>query len=181
MLFTLRFSLCLLFTAPAAVYAQSPSAKIPTVIIGDQEWTTENCSVRTPKSFYYNNDSTTDRHYGLLYYYSNAVAATPPGFHLPTMDEWWQLITYLGGPEKAGARMMAGGDSGLNLPYAGYKSANISPEDMFAFIDHYAFYWTATTDGEQTAYGVHIDNKNVIEIEAYRRANGFSVRYIKNK
>jgi uncharacterized protein (TIGR02145 family) len=179
-IFTLSLFLQVIASTRQQYYYEHP-AEIPTVKIGEQEWTTMNWSYKTPKSFFYNNDSTLDAKYGRLYYYSNAVGATPPGFHLPTMEEWWQLITYLGGDNTAGKRMMEGGDSGLNLPFAGYKSANISDEDLYGFIDYYAFYWTATQDGEQTAYAVHIDNKYVIKIESYRRANAFSVRYIKNK
>lgn len=166
------------------LFAETPQPKvenISTIKIGNQEWTTENWNLKTPKSFYYNNDSISWAKYGRLYYFSNAMAATPPGFHLPTLDDWWELINFLGGPNAAGAKMMIGGESGLNLPFAGYKSANISDEDLYGFIDHYAFYWTSTQDGEQTAFAIHIDNHNVIEIESYRRANGFSVRYLKNK
>jgi uncharacterized protein (TIGR02145 family) len=182
MVFGLTVTLYLhLFIAAQQHQSNAYSADIPTIKIGEQEWTTTNWSYPTPKSFYYNNDSTIAKKYGRLYYFSNAVNACPPGFHLPTMDEWWQLIQYLGGPNTAGKRLMEGGDSGLNLPFAGYKSANISEEDLYGFIDHYAFYWTGTQDGEQTAYAIHIDNNYVITIDPYRRANGFSVRYIKNK
>ncbi len=154
----------------------------PSVIIGDQEWMTINWDVNMPKSWFYNNDSTLDKKYGKLYYYSNAMAAAPKGWHLPSMDEWWKLITYLGGPDSASFKMLEGGSSGLNLVAAGYKSANISPEELFGFIDHYAFYWTSTTDGDQTAYAIHLTkNKAEIELTSFRRANGFSVRYVKDK
>ncbi|MBC8048114.1 MAG: hypothetical protein H7Y00_15050, partial [Fimbriimonadaceae bacterium] len=113
--FTLTLYFNLLVPSQEQFYFTHPD-QIPVITIGGQEWTTTNWNFKTPKSFFYNNDSTLDKKYGRLYYYSNAVGATPPGFHLPTMDEWWQLINYLGGPNEAGKKMMEGGDSGLNLP-----------------------------------------------------------------
>jgi len=166
------------------ISAQTTSAKkFPSVKIGNQEWMTMNWDYATPKSFYYDNDSTLDKKYGRLYYYSNAIGAAPPGWHLPTLDEWWELINYLGGPNKAAAQMFAD-STGFNLVAGGYKSANISGDgsDLYGFIDKYAFYWTATGDEEQTAYAIHITKSTgEIEITTYRRANGFSVRYVKDR
>lgn len=164
--------------------AQAAQQKFPSVIIGNQEWMTINWNYPTPKSFFYNNDSTLDKKYGRLYYYSNAMGAVPPGWHLPTLDEWWELINYLGGPNQASAKMFANNDIGLNLIAGGYKSANISGDnsDLYGFIDKYAFYWTATGDEEQTAYAIHFTpGIGDIEITTYRKANGFSVRYVKDR
>lgn len=155
-----------------------------TVIIGNQEWMSVNWDYKTPKSFFYNNDSTIDSKYGRLYFYSNAVAAAPPGWHLPTLDEWWELMNYLGGINKAAPLMMASDTIGLHLISGGYKSANISADnsDLYGFIDQYAFYWTATPDAEQTAYAIRITpSTGEIEVNSFRRANGFSVRYVKDK
>ena len=75
-----------------------------------------------------------------------------------------------------------GSGSKLNLLMGGNKSANISPTDIFNFKDEWGFYWTSTTDGEQTAYAIHFEKGNpAITKTTYRRANGFSVRYVKNK
>lgn len=142
-----------------------------------------NWDYKTPKSFFYNNDSTIDSKYGRLYYYSNAMAAAPPGWHLPTLDEWQELIDNLGGLSHAADKMFIQSDTTLCLIAGGYKSANINEgEELFGFIDTYAFYWTATPDGDQTAYAIHITKSNgEFEISSFRRANGFSVRYVKDK
>ncbi len=174
-------ALCFSLVTQAQVNAVKP---FKSVVIGNQEWMTLNWDYKTPKSFFYNNDSTIDSKYGRLYYYSNALAAAPPGWHLPTLDEYYELINYLGGINKAGPLMLSTDTIGLNLLCGGYKSANISADnsDMFGFLDVYAFYWTATPDGEQTAYAVRIlPASGEIEINTFRRANGFSVRYVKDK
>ncbi len=173
-----------LLISSSGLFAQSSVPKFQSVKIGNQEWMTMNWDFKTPKSFYYNNDSTLDKKYGRLYYYSNAVAAAPPGWHLPTLDEWWELINYLGGPNKAAALMLSSDSIGLHLIAGGYKSANISGDgsDLYGFIDKYAFYWTATVDEEQTAFAIQIIPSSAsIDVTTYRRANGFSVRYVKNR
>lgn len=156
--------------------------EFPSVTIGNQTWMTINWDYRTPKSWYFENDSVGNKKYGRLYFFSNAIAAPPPGWHLPALDEWQELINYYGGDEKALASLLEGGASGMNLLMGGNKSANISPTDIFNFKDTWGFYWTSTTDGEQTAYAIHFEKgNNSITKTTYRKANGFSVRYIKDK
>ncbi len=152
------------------------------ITIGDQTWMTSNWDTPTLKSWYFDNDSVANKKYGRLYYFSNALNSAPKGWHLPSLDEWQILINHFGGDEKAISALMEGGSSGLNLLLGGNKSANISPTDIFNFKDKWGFYWTSTTDGDQTAYSIHFEKgSNKITKMAYRRANGFSVRYIKDK
>jgi uncharacterized protein (TIGR02145 family) len=154
----------------------------PSITIGNQTWMTQNWDYKTPKSFYFDNDSATNYKYGRLYFFSNATAAAPPGWHLPTLDEWQELINHFGGNEIALTSLLDGGTSGINLLYGGNKSANISPTDIFNFKGEWGFYWTSTTDGDQTAYAIHFEKgKPAITTTTYRRANGFSVRYIRDK
>jgi len=159
----------------------APARDFPSVTIGTQTWMTINWDYPTPKRWFFDNDSITNKKYGKLYYYSNAATAAPPGWHLPSLDEWQTLINFYGGDAKALPFLLEGGSSGLNLLFGGNKSANISPTDIFNFRDTWGFYWTSTVDGEQTAYAVHFEkgNANIIKT-TYRKANGFSVRYIKD-
>ncbi|MEP7127968.1 MAG: FISUMP domain-containing protein [Chitinophagales bacterium] len=154
----------------------------PSIKIGNQVWMTKNWDYKTPKSWYFENDSINNLKYGRLYYFSNALAAAPPGWHLPSLDEWQEVINYFGGDEKALTALLDGGTSGLSLMMGGNKSANISPTEIFNFKDTWGFYWSSTTDGDQTAYGIHFEKGNPSIVKTtYRRANGFSVRYIKDK
>lgn len=115
--------------------------------------------LQNAKSWYFENDSVNNLKYGRLYFYSNAMAAAPPGWHLPSLDEWQELINHFGGDEKALPALLEGGNSGLNLLMGGNKSANISPTDIFNFKDTWGFYWTSTPDGDQTAYGIHFEKE----------------------
>ena len=160
----------------------SEMTEFPSIKIGNQEWMTVNWDIRTPKSWYFENDSINNKKYGRLYFYSNAMAAAPSGWHLPSLDEWQELINKFGGDAVAADKLLEGGSSGLNLLLGGNKSANISPTDIFNFKDQWCFYWTSTTDGEQTAYAIHFEKgSTLVTKNTYRRANGFSVRYVKNK
>lgn len=160
----------------------APAQDYPSVTIGNQTWMTVNWDTHTPKSWYFDNDSINNRKYGRLYYFSNAIAAPPPGWHLPSLDEWQTLINQFGGDDKALTALIEGGSTGLNLLFAGNKSANISPTDIFNFKDTWGFYWTSTTDSDQTAYAIHFEKGSTkITKTTYRRANGFSVRYVKDR
>jgi uncharacterized protein (TIGR02145 family) len=158
------------------------ASDFPSITIGNQTWMIQNWDLRTPKSWYFENDSIGNKKYGRLYYYSNAMAAAPPGWHLPSLDEWQELINHFGGDDKALPSLLEGGSSGLNLLMGGNKSANISPTEIFNFKDEWGFYWTSTTDADQTAYAIHFEKGNHAVVKnTYRRANGFSVRYVKDK
>jgi len=181
---TAALSLTVLFIlSGAGKYSSSASGNFDegdTIRIGNQVWMKHNLSIPMPKSWFYENDSASNATNGRLYYYSNAIAACPVGWHLPSNAEWQQLIDFLGGDSVAGAKLKPGGGSGLDLPLPGYKSAN-SPNDLFGKKNELGFYWSSTIMGEQTAYARGLDaKKNSVEINYYRRANGFSVRLVKN-
>lgn len=153
---------------------------LDTVHIGDQIWMKHNLSVPMPNGYWYERDSVANKKYGQLYFSSNAFAACPKGWHLPSDEEWQKMINFLGGDSLALVQLLPGGKTGMNLTMAGYRSAN-SPNDLFGKKEEIGFYWTSTIKEEQTAYARTIKKDNfLLEGIAYRRANGFSVRYIKN-
>lgn len=150
------------------------------VKIGQQIWTATNCDTPMMNSFYYDKDSVANHGDGRLYFFSSAMAACPKGWHVPSDAEWQTMIDYLGGDSLAVKALLPGGKSGLNLTYAGYRSAN-SPNDLFGKKGETGFYWTSTVKAEQIAYGRSIDVKTgKITVMPYRRANAFSVRFVKD-
>jgi uncharacterized protein (TIGR02145 family) len=103
-----------------------------TVLIGDDEWMTENLSVKKfnngdpipeakseaewlkagqDKSAAWciqDNDPANENEYGILYNYyavNDARGILPEGFHLATDDEWSRLILATGGPDNAAVKL----------------------------------------------------------------------------
>jgi uncharacterized protein (TIGR02145 family) len=73
---------------------------------GKKAWMLGNLNFKTSDgSWVYNNDSTKEAAYGRLYTWTAAQKACPKGWHLPSVDEWTALITFLGGEDVAGGKL----------------------------------------------------------------------------
>ena len=105
------------------------SNELQTVKIGSQEWTVKNLDVITyrngdtipeVKDFnewsklttgawcYYDNDPKNGKIYGKLYNWyavNDPRGLAPEGYHIPSEDEWKELINFLGGIKKADVKM----------------------------------------------------------------------------
>jgi uncharacterized protein (TIGR02145 family) len=144
----------------------------------------ENASIaETPVWAYYNYDSANGPIYGKLYnwYAVNDIAhggIAPIGYHVPTINEWNDLITCLGGGSVAGGKMKATGTleagtglwlapntgatnnaSGCNecslsvLP-SGYMRDNGNPND----VNRSSIIWTSSISGGGDPLGIEIYN-----------------------
>jgi uncharacterized protein (TIGR02145 family) len=81
------------------------------ITIGSQIWMCKNYDSAFPGSKVYNDDEANRTLYGGLYTYSqvNTPGFCPNGWHVPTLDEWNELITYLGGIIVAGGHLKEAG------------------------------------------------------------------------
>lgn len=182
-----------------------------TVTIGGVTWLAENLdykfsgcgiggsvSIGTPNAWYYNNNESTwgidGRNCGLLYNWyavqllNNNKANLMPGWHVPTYDEWENLIYEVGGLDVAGTRLKAanvswainwGGtdDFGFSvLPSGDYKGSSENFEDAV----NNAGIWTITDDGVSVAYRRGFDNGDVSGIALKDKRNGYAVRLVKD-
>lgn len=75
------------------------------VQIGNQTWFAENLNYQTSNSWCYDDLSSNCDTYGRLYTWDAAQTACPNGWHLPSENEWSELINYLGGAGMAGGKM----------------------------------------------------------------------------
>jgi len=67
----------------------------PTVQIGSQCWLRKNMNFSTGNSWCYDNNTANCTTYGRLYDWSAALGACPPGWHLPTTEEYTLLADFL--------------------------------------------------------------------------------------
>lgn len=124
-----------------------------TVKIGDQVWLGENLNFETIDSKIYNNESINDSIYGRLYTWDAALNICPNGWHLPSSEEWIELMEFLGGSGTAGGKLKEEGtahwyssnsgttnESGFTALPGGFCIEN----DTFLGIGWYANFWTSS-------------------------------------
>ncbi|MFN5318754.1 MAG: fibrobacter succinogenes major paralogous domain-containing protein [Bacteroidia bacterium] len=185
-----------------------------TVTIGTQVWMTKNLDVtifrngdpisqaktneewekawknEQPAWCYYDNDPKNGEKYGKLYNWyavNDPRGLAPVGYHIPSDAEWGKLVDYLGGEEKAGAKMKSktgwnedgngtnsSGFSGLPGGYRGYNGA-------FLNVGLYGNWWSSSEVITKFAryrsliYG----NGPVYRLDG-NKGGGFSVRCLRD-
>jgi len=157
------------------------------VKIGEQTWMAENFAYKPSDGFWaYNNDENNVSAYGYLYTLETAGSIVPDGWHMPSLDEWNELIDYLGGTEQAGNKMKEAGGAHWDSNDYGNKNITNSSRftalpggyweeafDEFNYLGLYGFWWT------ESGAGVHLTG-NYVDIEIQSGSGGYSVRYIKD-
>lgn len=162
-----------------------------TVEIGNQVWMAENLKYAPGSGNYlaYDENQSNVSEYGYLYDWQTAQAVSPAGWHLPTETEWEILINFLGGDEKAAAKLKttSGWDwiakNGTNE--SGF-SAKPSGQGSFwgsttvsSFIEMHAYFWTSTRVNSEESMEYRLGVGDVCNFSSYTNyAN--SVRCIKD-
>ncbi len=140
--------------------------------------------------------------YGVLYNWAAARTICPPGWHLPTDEEWKKLERYLGMPEekldevmfreegKVGDRLKSskqwhdpGADKlGFGALPGGFRFGNNAGGPAnFGYINDEAYFWTATLYDNELAYRRQIvgGTHGVVRYMNYME-HGYSVRCVKD-
>ncbi|MFC2100907.1 fibrobacter succinogenes major paralogous domain-containing protein [Bacteroidota bacterium] len=161
--------------------------------IGNQWWMAENLNYDAGVgSWIYDSLALNAPIYGRLYDYWTACAVCPGGWHLPTDDEWFTLVNYLGGANVAGGKLKQAGftlwlspntgatnSSGFSALPGGYLSW-VTNYDDFYNLGTKAMFWSSTSNkGNAWYWRVFYDNTS-IEHVSYFQECGFSVRCVKN-
>jgi uncharacterized protein (TIGR02145 family) len=188
-----------------------------TVKIGTQTWMAENLRTtkfrdgspipqvtdndawksRTAAAFcWQNNDASTGRHLGAVYNWYAAAdphGLAPAGWHVPTRNEWQELLDELGGAEFAAQKVKSAmaadwpaGGGGTDA--SNFKAVQVDGRDSngeFSDYQSFATWWTRTNLGldrwevpAACAYGVN--KKDVIAQSELAKVFGVSVRCVKD-
>jgi len=188
-----------------------------TITIGNQTWMAEN--LRTTKyndgtditeitdnsvwtglsnGAYCTIDNSTNKQdikiYGLLYnwYAVNTGRLAPKGWHIPTDEEWYTLVNYLGGIQFAGAKMKEIGTTHWESPNnganneSGFTALPSGHRDYyygeFQYLGKYGSFWSSTPVLTFNAwiYQLSKDDDDVVRWDNSSAKEGYSVRCIKD-
>jgi len=78
-----------------------------TVGIGAQIWMAENLNYKVTGSVCYDNLESNCKSYGRLYNWQAAMKACPDGWHLPSNDEWQDILDFAGGDDVVRSKFKA--------------------------------------------------------------------------
>ncbi|MFH1160248.1 MAG: FISUMP domain-containing protein [bacterium] len=184
-----------------------------TVQIGTQCWFKENLNIGTRinsnveqtnngivEKYCYDNLESNCGVYGGLYQWNEMMqyvitpgvqGICPPGWHIPTDEEWTTLTTYLGGESVAGGKMKETGFNHWQSPNTG--ATNISGFTAlpggycnifgtFSYVTTYANYSSSSEYSAQNAYTRYLSHSNsLVGRNNDYKNNAFEVRCLKDQ
>jgi len=163
--------------------------KYRTVKIGNQTWMAENLRFNIGDSWCYENSEDNCKKYGRLYDWDMAKLACPKGWHLPSKDEWRELVTFVGS-ETGGKKLKSKsgwkdyeGKSGNGTDDYGFSALPGGSRDYsdgsFNDVGEGGYWWAATEGGSGSAYNrdMRYDYDYVFE-DGNDAINGLSVRCV---
>ena len=150
--------------------------KYRTTRIGDQTWSADNLSFATPQGSWLN-----DERCGRLYDLETALKSCPPGWHLPTRNEWETLLSYLKRQDNdTYTKIIGDGTSHFNCLFAGHYSSGYGNLGKGTE----AHFWSSTYDvggGHRAAWIFEvIEEYKFVQTNSIDASEGLSVRYLKN-
>ncbi|MEE9904616.1 MAG: fibrobacter succinogenes major paralogous domain-containing protein [Chlorobium sp.] len=140
---------------------------------------------------WYEDDAVNGNAYGKLYNWhavNDRRGLAPAGWHIPSDDEWRQLVESLGGDAVAGSPMKktsswdsSGGTTPKSSGFDALPAGSRNCLGGFFALGRDAFFWSSTPSGEFEAWNREIGSRN----ESVRRVSvgrsiGFSVRCVKD-
>jgi uncharacterized protein (TIGR02145 family) len=200
------------FLGLSPLLANQNKLPIAEIKIGNQVWMTANLNVetfkngdpiaqikskkewrdagKTMRAGWCNFD--TEKVYGLKYgklYNWFAVndprGLAPEGWHIPSIEEWQELIQHLGGPNSAGTALKSkehwyetgNNSSGFNAIPSGFRNA----DGIFGFMGEYAKWWCSTEGDTKNAWCYYMTHTSKLIVKYYMaKSYGLSIRCIKD-
>jgi len=152
-----------------------------TVKIGEQVWMAENLAYNVKGSECY------DIKYGRLYNWNTAMKACPPGWHLPSDDEWQTLVDFAGGEDIAGKRLKTksgwrkNGNGTDDFGFAALPGGHGYYDGSVEDVGKDGYWWSSTEDGSDTAYRWNINyDYDILDENDYDKDYLFSIRCVQD-
>ncbi len=148
-----------------------------TVKIGNQVWMAENLNYDAGKgSWCYDNNSSNCDKYGRLYDWETAKRVAPPGWHLPSKNEFKTLLKNLGvDSTNIYEQIILNGSSGFNALFGGSRSHN----DSYNNVGSGAGFSSATERGSDRMWCLHVTRGDQrARLNSFTRTGALSVRLV---
>ena len=158
-----------------------------TVKVGKQTWMAQNLNYQTDSSWCYENSAENCNKYGRLYTWNAAETACFPEWHLPSRQEWRDLVAAVGGGRTAGKRLKArsgwekkgngNDDFGFSALPGGYRNYY---DGRFDNADYRGRWWTAIEDRSDNnyAYYRYMNHRAYVREHLNNKNLGYSVRCV---
>jgi len=143
-----------------------------------------------PAWCYYNGDAENAQQYGKLYNWhavKDPRGLAPAKWHIPNLEEWTRMFTFVGGNQKAGTILkdtIGWHEKGNGTSLTGFAAKPSGSRDFssnFKAIQRFGYWWINEEHGAETAWGVDMGfSYGNINFFAFRKGNGFAIRCVRN-
>jgi len=159
-----------------------------TVEINGQVWMAENLNCDVKGSYCYNNKTENCNKYGRLYDWCTAMEVCQNGWHLPSNDEWQELVDFAGGKFVAGRYLKAkegwydNGNGEDKFGFAALPGGYGGRDGSFDAVVNRGHWWSSSTETDTFAYILRMgyDNEAALSDSEDKRVL-FSVRCIQDQ
>jgi len=175
--------------------------------IGNQVWMRENLDAGKMipsnkeqtnngiiEKYYYQDDSIHFAYLGGYYQWNEAMQYTttpgargicPPGWHIPTSNEWQILIDFLKSSADDPLKVRNGSEElwigGNKTGFSAYLGGYRYNDGVYYFFDEKSFFWTSTEQLERVAKNANLWIRwDVISVNNNNEEYGFNIRCIKD-
>lgn len=153
-------------------------------------WTLKNLSLDIPGSYCYNDSAVNCQKYGFLYTWDAALkgcASLGKGWHLPSTEEWLNLLKHYGGAFKdsvnltgkeAFKKLLSKQKPTFGMTLAGNRNA----DGTYGRIEAHGFYWTSTAyDANNAGFLNFANGRKVLFLQPdMEKVRAISVRCVRN-
>lgn len=160
----------------------------PVVQIGPQIWMAKNLNYNAGYgSFCYDDDEANGNRYGRLYEWETALTACPNGWHLPTLDEWLDLMEWASPDPGKNLKSASGWDENGNgrdsFGFAVLPAGRLYAGENYGHMGRHTSFWSSDEkDANQARYIRFEHFHNGFDASyADKRTSAFSIRCIQNK